>query len=90
LEEIGLIDCKVDSYSDVLLPSMYGNEVSESLKTLILKMHLRISRPTIVNKTMILAALKKQLSFEKYLLIKARTDKYQYSIWKKVEHYLNT
>jgi hypothetical protein len=39
---------------------------------------------------MILAALKKQLSFEKYLLKKARTDKYQHSTWKKVEHYLNT
>jgi hypothetical protein len=90
LEEIRLIDCKVDNYSDVLLPSMYGNEVSESLKTLILKMHLQISRPTIVNKTMILAALKKQLSFEKYLLKKAKTDKYQYSLWKKVEHYLHT
>jgi hypothetical protein len=90
LEEIGLIDCKVDNYSDVLLPSMYGNEVSESLKTLILKMHLQISRPIIVNKNMILAALKKQLSFEKYLLKKARTDKYQHSMWKKVEHYLNT
>jgi hypothetical protein len=40
MEELGLIDCRVHGYSDVLLPSVRGNEVSESLKTLILKIHI--------------------------------------------------
>jgi hypothetical protein len=42
-------------YTDVLLPSVYGNEVSESLKTLILYD---------------LGGIKKQAGFEKFLLLK--------------------
>jgi hypothetical protein len=59
MEELGLTDCKVVKYTDVLLPSVYGNEVSESLKNLILKMHLQINRPSIVTRSTILAVLKK-------------------------------
>jgi hypothetical protein len=89
MEELGLTDCKVVKYTDALLPSVYGNEVSESLKTLILKMHFQINRPSIVTKSMILAVFKKQAGFEKFLLLKDAPYKYQKSMWKKVEQYLN-
>jgi hypothetical protein len=89
LDELGFGDCKVESYADVLLPSIYGNEVSETLKTLILKMHLQILRPLIVNKKMIIAAFKKQLSLEVALLLKMAPHKYHKSVWKNAQQYLN-
>jgi hypothetical protein len=88
MNDLGLSDCKVYSYSDVLLPSLYGNEVSESLKTLILKMHLQICRPVMINKNIILATLKKQLGFEKSIIMKATFQKYQSSIWNIADQYL--
>jgi exonuclease III len=90
LEDIGWGDCKVESYEDVLLPSKYGNEVSETLKSIVLKMHLQISRPLIVNKSMILAAFKKQVSLEIALLLKLAPHKYHKSKWKKAHQYLNS
>jgi hypothetical protein len=90
LDEIGFGDCKVESYADVLLPSIYGNEVSETLKTLILKMHLQILRPLIVNKKMILAAFKKQVSLEVALLLKMAPHTYHRSVWKTAQQYLNS
>jgi hypothetical protein len=90
LEEIGWGDCKVESYDDALLPSTYGNEVSETLKSIVLKMHLQISRPLIVNKNMILAAFKKQTSLEIALLLKTAPHKYHKSKWKKAHQYLNS
>jgi hypothetical protein len=89
MEEIGLSDCKVESYMDALLPNTYGNEASESLKTLVLKMHFQICRPTVINKTMILATLKRQAGFEKMLILRNSPYKYDQSIWKEVEHYLD-
>jgi exonuclease III len=89
LEEIGFGDCKVESYVDALLPSTYGNEVSETLKTIILKMHLQISRPLMVNKNMIVAAFKKQVGLEVALLLKIVPHKYHKSVWKKAQQYLN-
>jgi hypothetical protein len=89
LDELGFGDCKVESYADVLLPSIYGNEVSETLKTLILKMHLQILRPLIVNQKIIIAALKKQLSLEVALLLKMAPHKYHKSVWKNAQQYLN-
>jgi hypothetical protein len=90
IEEIGLYDCKVESYNDVLLPSTYGNEVSETLKTLVLKMHFQICRPNTISKNMILSALKRQLGLEKSMLMKNACHKYHSSIWKKVDQYLNS
>jgi hypothetical protein len=90
LDEIGFGDCKVESYADVLLPSVYGNEVSETLKTIILKMHLQISRPLIVNKNMILTTFKKQVGLEVALLLKSAPHRYHKSVWKKVQQYLNS
>jgi hypothetical protein len=90
LDEIGFGDCKVESYADVLLPSLYGNEVSETLKTIILKMHLQISRPLIVNKNMILTTFKKQVGLEVALLLKSAPHRYHKSVWKKVQQYLNS
>jgi hypothetical protein len=89
MEELRLNDCKVESYEDALLPNVYGNEVSESLKTLVLKMHLQICRPNTVNRNMILATLKKQASFEKSLLVKGASYRYHQSLWKKVNQYLS-
>jgi exonuclease III len=88
MDELGLNDCKVDSYSDVILPNIYGDEASESLKTLILKMHLQILRPVTITRNIILAALKKQLGFEKSLIMKNTFKKYHSSIWNKVDQYL--
>jgi hypothetical protein len=90
LEEIGWGDCKVESYDDALLPSTYSNEVSETLKSIVLKMHLQISRPLIVNKSMILAAFKRQASLEIALLLKTAPHKYHKSKWKKAHQYLDS
>jgi hypothetical protein len=89
MEELGLNDCKVESYDDVLLPNVYGNEVSESLKTLVLKMHFQICRPDTINRNMILGALKKQAGFERSLLLKNATCRYHQSYWKRVHQYLS-
>jgi hypothetical protein len=89
MEELGLSDCKVESYNDALLPNIYGNEVSESLKTLVLKMHLQICRPNVVNRSMIVATLKKQAGFEKSVLMKGAIERYHQSPWKKVNQLLN-
>jgi hypothetical protein len=72
-----------------LLPNIYGNEVSESLKTLVLKMHLQICRPNVVNRSMIVATLKKQAGFEKSVLMKGAIERYHQSPWKKVNQLLN-
>jgi hypothetical protein len=89
IEELGWGDCRIENYEDIVLPNMYGNEVSETLKSLIVKMHLQISRPLIVNRAMILAALKKQANMELVLLRKNAPHKYQKSKWKKVHQFLN-
>jgi hypothetical protein len=53
-------------------------------------MHLQIARPLIVNKSMILAAFKKQVSLEMALLLKIAPNKYHKSKWKKAHQYLNS
>jgi hypothetical protein len=58
MHRLNFYDCKVNSFEDVLVPNQYGNEVSETLKSIIIKMNIQIQRPIFDSNEIIMSALK--------------------------------